>query len=82
MVEEERGSIYWVACEHFSELENSTFHLNKMEATQIEQLTGFSVTARILLSAVAGAVIQHLIDKGVDTNQIFEKGTFTISTNI
>ena len=49
-----------------------------MEASQIEKLENLSITARILLSAVAGALIQHLIDKGVDSEVIFSSGNFTV----
>lgn len=73
------GSIHWVAAEHFKELENQKFYLENMEAVQLERLEGFSITAKILLSAVAGAVIQHLIDADIDTDQIFDsKSFFTI----
>lgn len=37
-----------------------------------------SETAKILLSAVAGAVIQHLIDNNCQINSIFESGYFII----
>ncbi len=49
-----------------------------MEATQIEKLENLSVTAKILLSAVAGAIIQHLIDNGIETELIFNSGSFLV----
>lgn len=77
-VGEQNGAIYWMATEHFKKLENKIFSLEQMEAEQIEKLKSLSLTAKILLSAVAGAIIQHLIDKGVETELIFSKGTFVI----
>ena len=74
----ESGTIFWAVAEQFQELEGKTFNLHEMEATQIEKLENLSVTAKILLSAVAGAIIQHLIDKGVPTEQIFSAGTFIV----
>ncbi len=75
---EEFGTIYWAAAEQFKELKGKTFRLGEMEATQIEKLNNLSITAKILLSAVAGAVIQHLIDNNVKTELIFNKGSFVI----
>ncbi len=72
------GCIYWAAAEQFEELENKCFSLDEMEAVQIERLSNLSPTAKILLSAVAGAIIQHLIDTGVKTELIFSKGTFLV----
>lgn len=73
------GSIYWAAAEHFGELEETTFRLGEMEAIQIEKLNNLSPTAKILLSAVAGAIIQHLIDQGVEPEKIFSTGTFKVA---
>lgn len=72
------GHIFWSASEKFSELAGKTFHLGKMEAVEIEKLEEISMVAKILLSAVAGAVIQHLLDKGVEAKEIFEHGTFFV----
>ena len=58
------GSIIWAASEAFDELRGKTYHLGHMEATAIVQLKDLSTTAKILLSAVAGALIQHLLDQG------------------
>lgn len=72
------GTIHWVASEQFKELEGKKFNLSEMEAAQIEKLQTLSNTAKILLSAVAGAVIQHLIDIGVESEIIFKSGSFII----
>ncbi len=55
--------------------------LNKMAADQIVMINNLSETAKILLSAVAGAVIQHLIDSNCHINSIFENGYFIIKNN-
>lgn len=72
------GSILWAAAEQFSELKNQKFSLGDMEAVEIEKRQELSLTAKILLSAVAGAVIQHLLDQGIQADEIFSSGTFTI----
>lgn len=77
-VGKERGSIFWAVAEHFKELEGKTFHLSEMEAVKIEDLKNLSTTAKILLSAVAGAVIQHLIDEGFKPQVVFTNGSFTV----
>ena len=77
-VGKENGTIYWSAAEEFSELKGKSFKLGEMEATEIEKMENFSLIARILLSAVAGATIQHLLDKNIDSGQIFQHGIFTI----
>jgi hypothetical protein len=77
-VGEEFGAIYWSAAEEFSELRGKTFKLGDMEAVEIEKMDNFSLVARILLSAVAGATIQHLLDKKIDSDEIFQHGTFRI----
>jgi hypothetical protein len=73
-----KGTIVWVANEHFGELIGKTYSLGKMEATQIELLTDLSFTAKLLLSAVAGAIIQRLLDQGIPAAEVFAKGTFTV----
>lgn len=70
--------IEWALSEYFGELKGRTFKLNEVAADQIEIIDNLSNTAKLLLSAVAGAVIQHLIDINCNINDIFEKGTFTI----
>ena len=61
-----------------SELKGKEYRINQMAAEQIETIKDLSNTAKILLSAVAGAVIQHLIDKKCPIDKIFEYGIFTI----
>lgn len=77
-VNNESGSIFWAASEQFQELAGKKFNLGEMEAIQIEKLENFSITSKILLSAVAGAVIQHVIDKGMDAKEIFNNGSFVV----
>ena len=72
------GSIIWAASETFDELRSKTYHLGHMEATAIVQLKDLSPTAKILLSAVAGALIQHLLDQGYPADQIFQTGSFQV----
>lgn len=74
---ENSGTIMWAASEDFREIAGKKFNLGEMEAIQIEKLEDLSVTAKILLSAVAGAIIQHLIDHGVETELIFA-GSFIV----
>lgn len=76
--ESKSGTIHWAAAEQFSELAGKKFNLGGMEATQIEKLEDLSTTAKILLSAVAGAVIQHLLDNGVEAEIIFNSGSFVV----
>ena len=73
-----QGEITWAASEHFDELRNHTYDLGQMEATQIEQLSNLSLTAKILLSAVASALIQHLLDQGLPAAEIFSQGKFKV----
>ena len=70
--------IEWALSEHFEELKGKTFNLNEMAAEQIEKNNDLSMTAKILLSAVAGAVIQNLIDKELLFNKIFTTGKFSV----
>ncbi len=72
------GEITWAASEYFGELAGKTYSLGQMEATQIAPLADLSLTAKLLLSAVAGALIQHLLDQGIPATEIFQTGTFTI----
>lgn len=78
IVENKNYQIEWALSEHFSELKGKKFMLNKVAAEQIEVINNLSDTAKILLSAVAGAVIQHLIDNNCQINNIFEKGYFIV----
>lgn len=78
LIGSETGTISWVAAEQFAELTGKTFRLDSLAAVDIEKMTNLSLTAKILLSAVAGAVIQHLLDKEIEPSQIFAQGTLTI----
>lgn len=75
----ETGSITWAAAEQFRELEGKEFRLGAMEATKLSEMTGLSFTATLLLSAVAGAVIQHLLDKNFPAERIFQDGVFVVT---
>ena len=77
-VQERTGNIVWATSEYFGELINNTYSLGKMEATEIAKMPDLSLNAKLLLSAVAGAIIQHLLDQGISANLIFEQGTFNI----
>ena len=77
-VENKKYQIEWALSEYFGELKGKKFMLNEMAADQIEIINNLSYTAKILLSAVAGAVIQHLIDNNCQINSIFEKGYFVV----
>lgn len=70
--------IEWALSEHFKELKGKKYMLNQMAAEQIEMINNLSNTTRILLSAVAGAVIQHLIDNNIEIENIFEEGYFIV----
>ena len=63
--------IEWAISEHFNELKGMKFNLNEVAADQIITINNLSEVAKILLSAVAGAVIQHLIDINVPIDKIF-----------
>lgn len=77
-IDNTKGEIVWSASEFFDELRGSTFDLGKMEAVEIEKLDNLSTRAKILLSAVAGAIIQHLLDQGYAAKTIFKDGKFSI----
>lgn len=77
-VDNNNYQIEWALSEHFGELKGKKYALNQMAADQIETIDDLSITAKILLSAVAGAVIQHLIDNNCPINSIFEKGYFIV----
>lgn len=80
IVENKNYQIEWALSEHFGELKGKKFMLNKMAAEQIEMINNLSDTAKILLSAVAGAVIQHLIDNNCLIENIFKSGYFIIKS--
>ena len=52
--------------------------INEMAADQIVNINNMSETAKILLSAVAGAVIQYLMDNNVNLDSIFGNGFFIV----
>ena len=70
--------IEWALSEYFGELKGKKFILNEMASEQIEKIDDLSDTAKILLSAVAGAVIQHLIDNNCQIDSIFKNGYFIV----
>ena len=78
IVENKSYQIEWALSEYFDELKGMKFMLNKVEADQIVMIKNLSETAKILLSAVAGAVIQHLIDNNCPIDSIFSNGYFII----
>ena len=78
IVDNKKYQIEWNLSEYFDELKGMKFMLNKMAANQIVMINNLSETAKILLSAVAGAVIQHLIDNNCNIDSIFENGYFVI----
>ena len=78
VVENKNYQIEWALSEHFDELKGKKFMLNKMAAEQIARINNLSETAKILLSAVAGAVIQHLIDSNCQIDNIFKNGYFIV----
>lgn len=77
-VDNKEYQIEWALSEYFDELKDMKFMLNEVAADQISQITNLSDTAKILLSAVAGAVIQHLIDRDCPIDSIFNSGYFVI----
>ena len=78
IVENKKYQIEWALSEYFGELKGQKYMLNKMAADQIIMINNLSDTAKILLSAVAGAVIQYLIDNNCKTDNIFENGYFIV----
>ena len=70
--------IEWALSEYFDELKGMKFNLNEVEAYQIVKIDNLSETAKILLSAVAGAVIQHLIYENLPVDGIFNNGYFIV----
>lgn len=78
-VGEVAGEIEWAASEYFGELKGREFDLGKMEAAEIARLEDLSEVGKLLLSAVAGAIIQHLLDAGVKAEEIFGEGKFWVA---
>lgn len=77
-LENNKYQIEWAISEHFHELKGKEYKLNQMAADQIETINNLSITAKLLLSAVAGAVIQYLIDNNCSIDIIFTKGYFIV----
>lgn len=77
-VEGKKYKIEWALSEYFDELKGMSFKLNEVAADQIVMINYLSETAKILLSAVAGAVIQYLIDNNCNIDSIFKNGYFVI----
>ena len=78
IVASKKYQIEWALSEYFGELKGMKFMLNKVSADQIVKINNLSETAKILLSAIAGSVIQYLIDNNCDIKSIFENGYFII----
>lgn len=78
IVDNNKYQIEWALSEHFSELKGNKYMLNEVAANQIELIEDLSITAKILLSAVAGAAIQHLIDNNCPIDKIFKEGYLVI----
>lgn len=65
-------TINWAIDEDFSELTKIRIAFNKTSAADIMKMDNISDYAKILLSAVAGAVIQHVIDCHTDMMREFD----------
>ncbi|MDR0463324.1 MAG: hypothetical protein LBG64_03855 [Pseudomonadales bacterium] len=72
------GFIVWGISEQFNELRGKTYRLDQMAAKQIVEMDDISVVAKILLSAIAGSILQRLMDEGMPIEVIFETGTFEV----
>ncbi len=79
IVEDKKYQIAWALSEYFIELKGKKFMCNEVAADQIAKLNDLSEIGKILLSAVAGAVIQHLIDKECPIDNIFKSGYFIVN---
>lgn len=77
-VEKQKYQIQWALSEHFDELKGMKFMLNQMAADQIVMISNLSETAKLLLSAVAGAAIQYLMDNNCPIDSIFNNGYIII----
>ena len=78
VVDNKNYQIEWALSEYFDELKGKKFMLNEVAANQIIKINNLSETAKILLSAVAGAVIQYLIDNNCNVDSIFNTGYFIV----
>jgi len=77
-VDNKEYKIEWALSEYFDELKGRKYMLNSVAADQIVLINDLSDTAKILLSAVAGAVIQYLIDNNCSIDSIFNNGYFKV----
>lgn len=78
IVDNKEYQIEWALSEHFDELKGMKFMLNQVAADQIVMIENLSEVAKLLLSAVAGAAIQYLLDNNCSVDSIFGNGYFTI----
>ena len=78
ILEDKKYQIEWALSEYFDELKGKKFMLNEVAANQIIEIDDLSEIAKILLSAVAGATIQHLIDNNCKIDSIFQNGYMII----
>ena len=78
VVDNKKYQIEWALSEHFDEIKGMKFMLNEVAADQIVKLNNLSEVAKILLSAVAGAAIQYLMDNNCSIESIFENGYFIV----
>ena len=78
VVDNKKYQIEWALSEHFDELKGMKFMLNEVAADQIVKLNNLSEVAKILLSAVAGAAIQYLMDNSCSIESIFGNGYFIV----
>lgn len=78
VVDNKKYQIEWAISEHFDELKGKKYMLNNVAADQIAKISDLSEIAKILLSAVAGAAIQYLIDNGCKIDSIFTNGYMII----
>ena len=77
-VDQKTFQIEWALSEHFDELRGKKFMINEMAADQIVNINNMKKKKKILLSAVAGAVIQYLMDNNVNLDSIFGNGFFIV----
>ena len=78
IVDDKEYQIEWALSEYFGELKGMKFMLNEVAADQIVKLDNLSDVAKILLSAVAGASIQYLMDNNCPIDSIFNNGYLII----
>lgn len=81
VVEDKEYQIEWAISEYFDELKGKKFMFNQMAADQIVMIKDLSETAKILLSAVAGAAIQYLMDNNCKVDSIFNDGYFIVKND-